>query len=82
LEEKEIAMKKLATFVLALLIATGISFAQDTGGDKIKNTQSKAGNPAASSKKTGSGKKAHKGGKKSKNSGSGNNYGGTGRPPK
>jgi hypothetical protein len=62
-------MKKLATFVFALLLAVSLSFAQ-TGGDKTKG---KSDNPQESSKTdTKGGKKGHhKGGKKSKkNSGS------------
>jgi hypothetical protein len=66
-------MKKLATFVFALLVAANLSFAQ-TGGGAGKG---KADNPQESSKKeTKSGKKGHKGGKKSKK-----NSGGTTTPP-
>lgn len=67
-------MKKLATFVFALLVAASLSFAQ-TGGGAGKG---KTDNPQESSKTdTKSGKKGHhKGGKKSKK-----NSGGTTTPP-
>jgi hypothetical protein len=66
-------MKKLATFVFALLIAASLSFAQTGGGaGKVKSDK-----PQESGKKeTKSGKKGHKGGKKSKK-----NSGGTTTPP-
>ena len=57
-------MKKLATFVFALLLAASLSFAQ-TGGDK---TSGKSDNPTESNKKGEKGKKGHKGGKKGKKS--------------
>lgn len=54
-------MKKLATFVFALLLAASLSFAQ-TGTD---NTKGKSDTKESSKK---SGKKGHKGGKKGKKS--------------
>jgi hypothetical protein len=68
-------MKKLATFVFALLLGTSLSFAQATGGSdkdaKGDTTKSDTG------KKKGA-KKGHKGGKKSKKSSGGD----TTPPPK
>ncbi len=61
-------MKKLATVVFALLLTAGLSFAQNTGGDK-KKTTSGGDRPQESIKtatKTSKGKKGHKGGKKGK----------------
>lgn len=58
-------MKKLATFVFALLLAASLSFAQ-TGGDKT--TTGKSDNPTESNKKGEKSKKGHKGGKKGKKS--------------
>ena len=54
-------MKRLSTFVFALLLAGSLSFAQDTGGDKAADSGKKV-------QKTTKTKKAHKGGKKSKKS--------------
>ena len=54
-------MKRLATFMFALLLAASLSFAQTGGG------AGKSDKPQESSKKeTKSGKKGHKGGKRSK----------------
>jgi hypothetical protein len=62
-------MKKLTTFVFAMLLAASLSFAQ-TGGDKAP--KGKTENPTESSKKeTKGGKKGHKGGKKGKKSSGG-----------
>jgi hypothetical protein len=62
-------MKKLATFVFALLVAASLSFAQNTGSDKTKG---KSDNPTESNKKSEkSGKKGRKGGKKGKKSSGG-----------
>jgi hypothetical protein len=68
-------MKKVATFALALLLATSLSFAQDTGPDKVKNTKGKTAPSTASTNKGTSGKKPRKSKPKKKNS-NGNNYGG------
>ena len=68
-------MKRLATFVFAMLLASSLSFAQAGGGDKPKTTDK--GTTTTDSGKKGS-KKGKKGGKKSKK-GSG---GPTTTPPK
>jgi len=60
-------MKKLATFVFALLLAASLSFAQNPDQPKGKTD-----NPQESNKKEAkSGKKGHKGGKKGKKSSGG-----------
>jgi hypothetical protein len=58
-------MKKLATFVFAMLLGASLSFAQATGGSTDKTTP-----PAktTSGKKATKTKKGHKGGKKGKKS--------------
>jgi hypothetical protein len=65
-------MKKLATFVFALLLGASLSFAQAGGGTgtpKGTGTPSDSGKPTdTDSKKKGSKKGHHKGGKKSKKS--------------
>jgi len=70
-------MKRLSTFVFALLLAGSLSFAQDTG-DKKPATEKK---PAATDD---TGKKGHKGGKKGHKGGKKNKKGagdaGTGTP--
>jgi len=58
-------MKKLATFVLALLLTATLSYAQNTGGST--GSPDKGKTPATEGKKGHKGgKKGHKGGKKSK----------------
>jgi hypothetical protein len=60
-------MKKLATFVFALLLGASLSFAQATGGSTDKTTppaKTTSGKKATKSKS----KKGHKGGKKGKKS--------------
>jgi len=61
-------MKKLATFVFALLLGASLSFAQAGGGStKGSGTPSDSGKPTdTDTKKKGSKKGHHKGGKKSK----------------
>ncbi|HLW55481.1 MAG TPA: hypothetical protein VKW06_21820 [Candidatus Angelobacter sp.] len=66
-------MKKLATFVFALLVAASLSFAQ-TGGSTDKGDKGKTEETGKKAEK--GGKKGHKGGKKSKKS-----SGGTTTPP-
>jgi hypothetical protein len=62
-------MKKLATFVFALLLGASLSFAQTgtgtQGGDKGGGTPAPGDAKTTNTKKKG-GKKAHKSGKKSK----------------
>ena len=64
-------MKKLATFVFALLLGASLSFAQGTTpagqGDKGGGTPAPGDAKTTNTKKKG-GKKGHKGGKKSKKS--------------
>jgi hypothetical protein len=71
-------MKRLSTFVFALLLAGTLSFAQGTTGDKAADSSKK---PATSDD---SGKKGHKGGKKGHKGGKKNKKGagdaGTGTP--
>lgn len=55
-------MKKLATFVLALLLGASLSFAQATGG----STDTKTTPKTETGKKATKTKKGHKGGKKGK----------------
>jgi hypothetical protein len=71
-------MKRLSTFVFALLLAGTLSFAQGTTGDKKPAGDQK---PAAddTGKKGKGGKKGHKGGKKGKKGGG---DAGTTPPPK
>ena len=70
-------MKKLATFVFALLLAGSLSFAQNTGGS-TDTSKTKTKTPATTTEKKGhkGGKKGHKGGKKGKKG-----SGGTTTPP-
>jgi hypothetical protein len=68
-------MKKLATFVFALLLGASLSFAQAGGGTTAPAT---GGEKTEGKKATKSGKKGHKGGKKSKKGSSGT----TTPPPK
>jgi hypothetical protein len=57
-------MKKLATFVFAILLGASLSFAQATGGSPGKSTETpKTSGKKATKTKT---KKGHKGGKKGK----------------
>ena len=71
-------MKRLSTFVFAILLAGSLSFAQNTGGDKAADGGKK---PATADD---SGKKGHKGGKKGHKGGKKNKKGagdaGTGTP--
>lgn len=55
-------MKKLATFVFALLLASSLSFAQTGGSTAPAQTDTKTDGKKAHK----GGKKGHKGGKKSK----------------
>jgi hypothetical protein len=72
-------MKRLSTFVFALLLAGSLSFAQDTGSKSAgTGTQKPAADDSAKKGHKG-GKKGHKGGKKSKK-GAGDT--GTAPPPK
>jgi Spy/CpxP family protein refolding chaperone len=64
-------MKKLTTFVLAMLLAASLSFAQ-APSDSAKTGKSDA--PATAHKGT---KKGHKGGKKGKKSSNSTNTGST-----
>jgi hypothetical protein len=68
-------MKKLVTFVFAILLGATLTFAQDTGGSKDQKTTKTEDTTKAHK----GGKKAHKGGKKSKK-GAGDT--GTTPPPK
>ena len=72
-------MKKLSTFVLALLLTATLSYAQNTGGST--GSPDKGKTPATDDAKKGhkGGKKGHKGGKKSKK---GSGDAGTTPPPK
>ncbi|HEY6306508.1 MAG TPA: hypothetical protein VI488_08655 [Candidatus Angelobacter sp.] len=65
-------MKKLTTFVLAMLLAASLSLAQTPSGDSTKTGKSDA--PATAHK---GGKKGHKGGKKGQKSSSSTNTGST-----
>jgi hypothetical protein len=69
-------MKRLSTFVFALLLAGSLSFAQAGGGSTKTDTKAET--------KTEEGKKAHKGGKKGHKGGKKNKKGsgdaGTGTP--
>ncbi len=60
-------MKKLATFVFALLLAGSLSFAQATGTGT--DTSKKGAETTDTKKAHKGGKKGHKGGKKSKKGG-------------
>jgi len=71
-------MKRLSTFVFALLLAGSLSFAQ-TGGDKAADTKKPAAADDTAKKGHKGGKKSHKGGKKSKK---GAGDAGTTPPPK
>jgi basic membrane lipoprotein Med (substrate-binding protein (PBP1-ABC) superfamily) len=64
-------MKKLATFVFALLLGASLSFAQSTGGS-TKTTETPKTGTSETGKKGGKTKtKSHKGGKKGKKSSGG-----------
>jgi len=71
-------MKRLSTFVFALLLAGSLSFAQNTGGDKAAAGKKPTVEDTAKKGHKG-GKKGHKGGKKSKK---GAGDAGTTPPPK
>ena len=60
-------MKKLATFVFAILLGASLSFAQATGGSPGKSAETGKTETGKKATKTKS-KKGHKGGKKGKKS--------------
>jgi hypothetical protein len=70
-------MKKLATFVFALLVAASLSFAQAGGGSTPKTSDDTSKSDTGKKGEKG-GKKGHKGGKKGKKSSGGS----TTPPPK